>query len=328
MSKWKSLLKSDTTRWLLEKDNPSVRWRCLQDLLKMTVDHPDVVEARVAIQKNAFVKELLRHEADGRWPTYKRGLWAETGPIYSLLLLGELGAIRNDAITRTLDYLHRYYQRDSGLMTYRPAESTRSYDKQPTFAWCITAVVLRAALLLDCEDHPLVAQALAFLEEYHQEKGGWYCSVYSADPKKVRPPNCYMGTIKALSALSLIPPRRRSKRQRAIIKREVETCLENRVYLYRVDKKGQPKARPAWTKFSFPRYWRSDALEATDILTSLGIREPRLNDSLHLIKSKRQPDGRWLLDFSETKRALIQLEEEKQPSKWVTLRALRTLSRV
>ncbi|MFX1404608.1 MAG: hypothetical protein ACFE9D_09090 [Promethearchaeota archaeon] len=294
----------------------------------MPGDHPDVVTARAAIQKSFIVRELLRHEADGRWPTQNRGLWAETGPIFSLLLLGELGAARNDAVTRTLDCLHRYYQRDSGLITYHPVERTRSYDTQPTFAWCITAVVLRAALLLDCANHPLVAQALAFLEEYHQDKGGWYCSVYSADPKKVHPPNCYMGTIKALSALSLIPARRRSKRQRAIIKQEVETCLANRVYLYRVDKKGQPKARQAWTKFSFPRYWRSDALEATDILTSLGVRDPRLTDSLQLIKSKRRPNGRWLLDFSETKRALIQLEEEKQPSKWVTLCALRTLSRV
>lgn len=330
MSKMKSKFltqNQETIEWLLTPDNPSVQWRTLQDLMQKPVDHADVVKARAAIQRSTVVQELLRHEVNGVWPMPNRGLWVESGPIYSLLLLGELGAKRNESITRTLDHLREHYQRDSGLITYRPVKGTRTYDKNPTFAWCITAVLLRAALLLNCVDHPLVAQALAFLEEHHQEKGGWYCSVYSGDPKKVRPPNCYMGTIKALSALSLIPARKRSKRQRAIIQQEVETCLDNHVYFYRVDKQGQPKARPAWTKFSFPRYWRSDALEATDVLTSLGIRDMRLKEGFTLIESKRQLDGRWLLDFSETKRALVQLEKEGQPSKWVTLRALRTLSK-
>jgi hypothetical protein len=134
-----------------------------------------------------------------------------------------------------------------------------------------------------------------------------------------------MGGIKALSAFSLIPRNRWSKRLRAIIDQEVEACLDSRVCFYRIDPKGQPAIKRAWLKFAFPRYWRSDALEATDVLTGLGVRDRRIQDAVDLIRSKQQSDGRWLLDFSETKRAWVQLDEEGAPSKWVTLRALRTL---
>jgi hypothetical protein len=193
--------------------------------------------------------------------------------------------------------------------------------------WCITAVTLRAALLLGHADHPLAQAAISFLEENHEDKGGWHCSVYSSDPTKVRPPNCYMGGIKALSAFSLIPPNKRSKKLRAIIDQEVETCLQNHIYYYRIDSKGQPAIKRAWLKFAFPRYWRSDALEAMDVLSALAVHDERMQDALDLIRSKRQSDGNWILDFSETKRAWAQIEEERVPSKWVTLRALRVLHR-
>jgi hypothetical protein len=236
-----------------------------------------------------------------------------------------MGVEAGQATRKAFDFLHEHYQLPTGRITYRPADNPRRKQDTSTWMWCITAIALRAALLLGHADHPLVEAAVDFFEETHEDKGGWHCSAYSGNPVKVRPPNCYMGGIKALSAFSLIPPNMRSKKLRAIINQEVETCLENRVYFYRVDSEGQPAVKRGWLKFAFPRYWRSDALEAMDVLTSLGVHDKRMQDALDLIRSKRQSDGSWILDFSETKRTWLQIDEERAPSKWITLRALRVL---
>jgi len=312
--------------WLLQPDNPSVRYRTLVDLIGRPATHSDVTDSQAAIQESPQVTELLSHQLpDGTWRGSRGDLWEEKGSVFSLFLLGELGATSSESTSKALDNLHEHYQLPTGRIAYRPVNTSRRKENTSTWMWCITAIVLRAALLLGHTDHPLVQAATRFFEDTHEDKGGWHCSVYSSDPGKVRPPNCYMGGIKALSAFSLIPLRKRSNKLKAIIAQELETCLQNRVYFYRVDPKGLPAIKRAWLKFAFPRYWRSDVLEAADVIAGLGVHDNRIQDALGLIRSKQQSDGRWLLDFSETKRAWIQLDEEGAPSKWVTLRALRTL---
>jgi len=317
-----------TVEWLLEPDDPSVRFRALQDLMDRAPTDAAVTEAQEAIQRSAPICELLSHQQlDGSWHGTRGDLWDERGSVFSLLILGELGATPTPDAHKALDFLHEHHQLPTGRLSYRRVDTPRARESQSTWMWCMTAVALRAALLLGHGDHPFAQRAIAFFEERHEAKGGWFCSVYSGNPAKVRPPNCYMGTIKALGAFSLIPPGKRSKKLRAIIDQEVATCLDSRVYWYRVNPKGQPAIKRAWLKFAFPRYWKSDALEAADVLTSLDVRDSRLQDAIELIRSKQQPDGRWHLDFSETKRAWVQLDTEGAPSKWVTLRALRTLRR-
>jgi hypothetical protein len=41
MNDWKSVLKADPTRWLLEEDNPSVRYFTLRDILERPERDPE-----------------------------------------------------------------------------------------------------------------------------------------------------------------------------------------------------------------------------------------------------------------------------------------------
>jgi hypothetical protein len=299
------------------------------DLLDRSEDDPDVLEAKDDVKQSQQVIDLFRHQqADGSWEGRRHGLFTTKGTVYSLLLLGELGVTGDERTQRALDYLGEYFQRDSGIISYRQIKTSRGRQSKTTNLWCVTPITLRAALLLGHTEHSVVKHALNFLEAFHEAEGGWSCRFYSRDPKKVRPPNCYLGTIKVLNALSLIPSSQRTRKQREIIAKEVTTCLENRVHMYRVDRQGHPTAKRSWLKFGFPRNWRSDALEAVDVLTQLGIRSSNLTETLDLIRSKKQPDGCWLHDYSPSKEAWIKLEEEGAPSKWITLRALRILKRI
>jgi len=314
--------------WLLESSNPSIRYRALVDLQSKSINDLEVSKASEAIQNSSIVKEYFRHQSyEGKWSGVRGDVWEEKGTVFSLLILAELGVKGSDATKRALDYLHDKFQLPSGRFTYRPFRRMSERESTSTWMWCITASILRAGAILGHLDHPAVINAIQFFEDNHQSVGGWYCSTYSRDSSKVRPANCYMGTIKALNAVSAIPTRKRSKRLRSILEEEAQTCLENEICFYRVNTKGQPSIKRAWLKFGFPRYWRSDILEAVDVLTSLGIRDPRMKKAIEIVKEKQQPDGRWLLDFSETKRAWVPIESEGQQSKWITLRALRSLKR-
>jgi hypothetical protein len=55
--------------------------------------------------------------------------------------------------------------------------------------------------------------------------------------------------------------------------------------------------------------------------------DTRINEAVSLIKSKRQPDGRWLLDRAYDGALALPFDESAgEPSRWNTLRALRVLS--
>ena len=320
---------SSSIEWLLQRSDPSVRYRTLTDINALPSTHPDVIEAHSSVQGSALLKEILGHQlADGSWRGPRGDTWEEKGTVFSLLLLAELGADSSVATERALDHLHSHYQLPSGRIAYRPVRNPRSQETSSTWMWCITAAVLRAGALLGHLKSPAIQHAIEFFEDAHCNEGGWHCSTYSGDPSKVTPLNCYMGTMKALGAFSAIPPKRRSKKIRSIIDSEVQTCLDNEVCYYRVNREGQPAIKKAWLKFAFPRYWRADALEAVDILTSFGVRDSRMDRAVVIIREKMQSNGRWLMDFSETKRAWIKIEEEGMPSKWITLRALRVLKRL
>ncbi len=79
--------------------------------------------------------------------------------------------------------------------------------------------------------------------------------------------------------------------------------------------------------FAFPYYWRYDVLRALDYFRRTGADpDPRMTEAVEVVRSKRQPDGRWLLDRIHPGRVHFDLEDGvDRPSRWNTLRALRVL---
>jgi hypothetical protein len=89
-------------------------------------------------------------------------------------------------------------------------------------------------------------------------------------------------------------------------------------------------ARPEFLQFSFPPRYHYDVLRALDYLRAAGRKpDPRIADAVRIVESKRQADGRWLLDarYDETPCTVFR-ESVGEPSRWITLRALRVLDLV
>ena len=69
-------------------------------------------------------------------------------------------------------------------------------------------------------------------------------------------------------------------------------------------------------------------LEAVDVLVQLGHGgDERLRKAIDLVVEKQDSEGRWLLERTLPK-TWTSFGKRNQPSKWVTLRALRMLSRL
>jgi hypothetical protein len=85
--------------------------------------------------------------------------------------------------------------------------------------------------------------------------------------------------------------------------------------------------QPAYLEFVFPYYWHYDVLRALDYFRRSGADpDPRMAEAVAVVQSKRQPDGRWLLDRIHPGRVHFDLEGGVgTPSRWNTLRALRVL---
>ena len=86
-------------------------------------------------------------------------------------------------------------------------------------------------------------------------------------------------------------------------------------------------AEQQFLDFAFPYYWRYDVLRALDYFRRSGA-DPdlRMTEAIDVVRSKRQADGRWLLDRVYPGRVHFDIEDGVgTPSRWNTLRALRVL---
>ena len=136
---------------------------------------------------------------------------------------------------------------------------------------------------------------------------------------------CHMGVVKALKALSAIPPQRRSPAVRRTLEQGSEFLLAHHVHkrshdLTRVSK-------PGWKRFGFPLMYQTDVLEILGILTTLGrAGDERAREARDLVAAKHDAQGRWRLENTFNGRFVVDIEAKGQPSRWITLRALRVLN--
>ena len=326
---WKRILKADPTDWLLEPEDLSVRFWALQDLEGKGPDHPDVQETQDALMESPPVRAILdAQQPEGHWihredmylPKYK-------STTSCLLILAELGARRTPAIERGLEHIFEF-QRESGhFLTTLPktAKGRASVVKDGS---CVDGNILYYMTHFGYLKDPRVGRLLDFIADYHsQEEAGWKCRAYPIDPSRVFPVNCYMGATKILKALSLIPPEMRSKEIHAVVNREVESVLGNDIYRYLRNANGSRKDKAGWKRFGFPLFYQADALEVLDTLTRLSVRDERMEDAITLVKEAQGSDSSWLLKNTYNGKMWVDIEAKNEPSKWITLRAMRVLKR-
>jgi hypothetical protein len=181
---------------------------------------------------------------------------------------------------------------------------------------CINGMVVVLGVYFDQDVDRVVARLLS----EQLEDGGWNCE---AENGSVR--SSFHTTIRVLEGL-LAHERASggSAESKAARRRAEEYLLERK--LFRRKSTGEV-VDPAWLQFSFPTRWHYDVLRGLDYFRATGDPpDPRIDEAIELLRSKQQPDGRWLLENTHAGAVHFTLEAgDGHPSRWNTLRALRIL---
>ena len=333
MENWKSFLRANPLDWLLEEDNPSVRFFTLTELEGYPADDPRVLEAQRQIMTSGLAQLLLaRQVEDGYWGRledfYIRSKYK--GTVWTFLILVQLGADQNDPrIHKTCEFILDHAQDpESGGFAYKEAQ--KKIGDPNGIIPCLTGNMLWATIRCGYLNDSRVHKGIDWITKNQRTDDGesWPLDnpLYQRFEKCWGRHTCMMGVVKGLKALTEIPEENRSPVVQSTIHRCAEFILQH--HIYRRSHNLVQTANPAWELFGFPLMWNTDVLEMLDLLTRLGYRDPRMKEAIELVLAKQDEQGRWKLEQTFNGRMLARIEKEGQPSKWVTLRALIVLKRV
>lgn len=94
----------------------------------------------------------------------------------------------------------------------------------------------------------------------------------------------------------------------------------------RADYPYQERINSSWFKFGYPLGYVTDVLLNLAALVEAGYGgDSRLDEAVELVLSKQDEGGRWKMEYSYNGKMWTDVETKGQPSKWVTLRALRVI---
>ena len=330
VSDWKSMLKEDPTDWLLEKDNPSVRHLTLTSILDRPDSDLEVKEAKDEIMSIGVVPKILAKQSDqGYWETRQRFYTAKyKGTIWQLIILAELGADGEDErIRKACEFiLENSQDHESGGFSMWASARTGG-GRHSGVIPCLTGNMVWSLIRLGYLEDPRVERGIKWITTYQrfddgteQAPKGWpYDRAKSCWGKH----SCHMGVVKALKALAEIPTQKRSDDVQSTIEKGAEYMLVHHIHKRSHDLSRLSK--PGWLRFGFPLMYQTDALEVLGILTKLGYRDERMQEAVDLVVSKQDSQGKWKLENTFNGRFLANIEQKHKLSKWITLKAIKTL---
>jgi hypothetical protein len=331
------LLAYGSLPWLLEDDpaNPGVRYFAQQQLLGKPADDPEVIGARRAVMSTGPVPAILdAQEPEGYWlkpgpgynPKYRSTVWSVT-------MLAQLGADgRDPRVQKGCQYILDHALDKNGAFS---ASGTQG-GAVLCLMGNLSAALLDLGLLgderlrgaMEWMARIVTGEGIAPSEE--KDAPVRYLKSATCAPRFCCSANdgkpCAWGAVKVMLAFSKLPDDARTP----LIRKAIETGLD---FLLGTDpaKADYPmgystKPSQSWFRFGFPLFYVTDVLQNLEILTSLGFGpDPRLSAAMDLVAGKQDDQGRWKMEYTYNGKTWVDIEEKGQPSKWVTLRALKVL---
>ena len=300
MPNWHKHLNGDPLPWLLDPENPSVRYWTLTDIFDRPVSDPEVQEARAAIARQSLVKELfaLQHP-EGYWGDDETKPYTAQGAVAALTLLHMLGVTPDKRTTIGCDSFLRFCQHQGGGLSMTKKLGSGIFP-------CTTGEHLPFLVYFGLGDDPRVRAAFAFLIKDMSTEDSLDCGRYQHQ-------DCLWGAIATLNGLAVLASGMQSEQFKRVVKRLANALLDAKY-----DFEGEHKR---WLTFGVPRAW--DLLSALKALAIHGYaHDLRFVPLLKLILDCQDGQGRWLCgSVSHT----WPIEKRNRPSKWITLDVLRLL---
>jgi len=295
---------TDVTHWLMDSD-PAIRWQVMRDLLHEPAAVVAAERSKVATE-GWGARLLALQDADGQWGggTY---FPAWTSTTYSLLLLREFG----------LDPASEQARRAIALVR---DNSKWEHEGQDYFAGEVEPCINGLAVAIGSYFGQGVQGIVERLLDEQLSDGGWNCEAENGSTR-----SSFHTTVDVLEGMLEYERTTGDASAVAEARRRGETYLLERGMMRRLST-GE-LIDHGWSLFSFPTRYHYDVLRGLDYLRSAGV-EPgdRCAEAIQLVEQKRGADGRWLLEKAHPGEVHFHLDDgEGEPSRWITLRALRVL---
>jgi hypothetical protein len=339
---WKKLLKADPTDWLLEEDNPAVRYLALRDIVE--AGEKEVQTARRKAHREGPIATILDNMNPEGWWVHPGAVYNPkcTGTSWSILALAQMGgSVEEDKrVAAACSYLL-----DNALA--KGGQFSSNDDASKTFN-CFQGNMLTSLMDLGCRDERIdnafewTARTVTGkdlpsevtregLDQVGDSSGKLYRFIHITGPlfSCRRLKHCAWAGAKIMLSFSRIPEEKRSPLVKRAIKAGVEYFFASDPATANFPGETAPRPDRRWWKFHFP-VTGMDLLQVAESLTSLGYgSDPRLANTLNLIRSKQNENGRWLLEknYGYWHKWWADFGLYNKPNKWVTLRTLRVLKK-
>jgi hypothetical protein len=310
-----------TTAWLLDSD-PSIRWQVMRDLLDARETEWRAERAR--IETVGWGARLLAHEdEDGQWAggaffprDFESREWEEVGQpwtatAFALSQLREFGLDPpSERAKRAVELIDANSRWEEGGQPYWEGEVEE----------CINGRVVADGSYFGVDVSSIVGRLVG----ERLSDGGWNCERANGSVR-----SSFATTINVLEGLLEFERATGGTRESKEARESGEEYLLER-NLFRRRSTGEP-ADDQFLRLAYPNRWRYDVLRALDYFRSSSsltgaAPDPRLVDAVDHVRSKRLEEGSWLLDWSLPGRVWFEVDEGAgEPSRWVSLRALRVL---
>lgn len=333
---WRKYTSDQVVDWLLEEDgdNAPVRFLTLRDLLDENPSSSGFISAREFMMRSGPIPTILEKQQPGGFWDRKDDIYYNkyTGTCWSVIMLAQMGADPSDGRIRLgCEYILSHGIGEHGGFSMNGRRSGAIH--------CLQGNLTAALFDLGYGDDLRVLGALEWMarsitgegfsdskddgNDYYLRSGisgpGFQCS---ANNHKL----CAWGAVKTALAFSKVPERQRTGN----IKGAITACVD---FLTSVDPATAeyphpwaPKPSTSWFKFGFPVFYITDLLQILEALADLGLKDdPRLSNTIDLVLAKRDMDLRWPMEYTYNGKTWVEIEQKGQPSKWVTMRALRVL---
>lgn len=299
----------DVMTWLLEPENPSIRYRTLVELMDRDKADAEAQEARKQIRECEPANKLLASmHQDGYWLQKNPATGEVTGEDveygsfgsthFCLAYCAELG------LDRSISQIEKAASRYLGLQ--------KDDGDWYSHLSCLYGYNIRTFILLGYRDDKRVRKAIDMMLFTARPDGGYLCDLHEKSRGKP-PKSCIRGSVKALLAFAELPEYWDHERCK-----QLAGYFLNRNGIYRSRDKGR-FVNYDMERNSFPVTWRTNSWEILYALAKMGYGgDERLNAAWNAMDSKMDASGRYFLDWTPAQ-CPWKIGKRGEPNKWITL---------
>ncbi len=297
--------------WLTEKENPSLRYRTMVELLDLPETDPDVKSTKKQIVNYTPVKKMLdAMHPDGYWeelnPRSKKVfgdgvVYQKNTTHFILAYLAELGLTKEHPLVNKAANRYLSLQQPDG-------DFLRHYS-------CLYGMNTRTFIRLGFKEDKRVMKTIELMKKSVRWDNGYLCETHEGKRKRRPVKSCVRGSAKILYALTELP----EMWEEQFAKQIVEYFL-NRNVLYTSSDKQVRVSKEAGHTF-FPFTWRFGLIDVLLPLSKMGYgKDTRVQSAWKVLNEHKTKQEEYLLDI-DAKCKYWKVGKRGAPNKWITFYA-------